>query len=137
MNNKLIKYKKQSLWALYIYRKKLRKTNWNLFGSGSRTGSVIPEADPRIRIRIKMKRIRNTAYVYCWFEPTERYIIGGERIDILIVHRPPLNKIKFSLKAILSLFCVYKYVYYRIPRQVYSYVTCRCIQMCVLLLSYT
>ena len=23
-------------------------------------------------------------YVYCWFEPTERYIIRGERIDILM-----------------------------------------------------
>ena len=31
-------------------------------GSGSRTGSgsVISEADPQIRFRIKMKRIRNT-----------------------------------------------------------------------------
>ena len=31
--------------------------------SGTGPGSVIPEADPRIRIRIKMKRIRNTVYL--------------------------------------------------------------------------
>ena len=31
------------------------------------------------------------------FEPTEKYVIRGERIYILIVHRPSLNKIKFSL----------------------------------------
>ena len=39
-----------------------KKKKWNLVGSGSRTrpgsGSIIPEADPRIRIRIKMIRIR-------------------------------------------------------------------------------
>jgi hypothetical protein len=29
-------------------------------GSGSEAGSVIRSADPRIRIRIKMSRIRNT-----------------------------------------------------------------------------
>ena len=29
-------------------------------GTGPGSGSIIPEADPRIRIRIKMKRIRNT-----------------------------------------------------------------------------
>ena len=33
-------------------------------GSRSRTGSIIPEADPRIRIRIKMIRIRNTDNSY-------------------------------------------------------------------------
>ena len=43
--------------------KKLRRKQLEFvrFYAGSETGpgSVIPEADPRIRIRIKMKRIRN------------------------------------------------------------------------------
>ena len=46
-------------------QKKIKKNELKIFrflvGSGSRTGSVIPETDPRIRIRINMKRIRNTA----------------------------------------------------------------------------
>ena len=61
VNNQVINYKKKktSLWVLYIYRKKSRKQNWSLW-SPTRSGSVMSEADPRIRIRIKMKWIRNT-----------------------------------------------------------------------------
>ena len=47
------------------YTEKIKKKKIGICsGSGSRTGpgsrSIIPEADPRIRIRIKMIRIRNT-----------------------------------------------------------------------------
>ena len=57
---------KMIIMSFKPYTEKIKKKNWNLFGSRSRTGpgswSIIPEADPRIRIRIKMKRIRNTGY---------------------------------------------------------------------------
>ena len=42
-----------------IRRKKMEFVRLEV-GSWSGTGSVIPETDPRIRIRIQMKRIRNT-----------------------------------------------------------------------------
>ena len=46
------------------YTEKIKKKKFEFVrvGSGSRTGpgSIIPEADPRIRIRLKMIRIRNT-----------------------------------------------------------------------------
>ena len=46
-----------------LRRKKLEFVRFKV-GSGSRTGSgsgsIIPEMDPRFRIRIKMKRIQNT-----------------------------------------------------------------------------
>ena len=57
MNNKLIHYPpKKHRYEYYIfYRKKLRKKqNWNLFDFRSDPDPLFPEADPRIRIRIKM-----------------------------------------------------------------------------------
>ena len=49
-----------------FYRKKIRKKDWNLFDFlldldlKPDPGPLFPEVDPRIRIQIKMKRIRNT-----------------------------------------------------------------------------
>ena len=68
MNNKLINYKKNIIISFIHLQKKFRKNKLELVrfqvGSGSRTGSgfVIPDADPQIRIRIKIKQIRNTAF---------------------------------------------------------------------------
>ena len=66
MNDKLkITTKKNIVMSLiHVTEKNREEKNWSLLGSGTGpgTGSLIPEADPRIRIRIRieMKRIRNT-----------------------------------------------------------------------------
>ena len=55
VNNKLIHYKKKHRYAYTFYRKKLR----NKIGICSDPDPLFLEADPRIRIHIKMKRIRH------------------------------------------------------------------------------
>ena len=43
------------------YTEKIKKKKIGICSILVGSGSIIPEADPRIRIRIKMIRIRNTA----------------------------------------------------------------------------
>ena len=61
MNNKLINYKKKpSLLVLYLHRKKSEKI-------AICPDPLFPDVDPRIwiriRVHIKMKQIRNTAFI--------------------------------------------------------------------------
>ena len=66
MNNKLINQQQKNIVMSIISftEKKLEKLNWNLFDFRSDPNPeqdpdpLFPEADPRIRIHIKIKRIR-------------------------------------------------------------------------------
>ena len=68
-----------------IIRKKLEFARF-LVGSGSGTGpgSVIPEADPRFRIRIEMNRIRNTGKkTVLWIWIRIRFYSADPESDLL------------------------------------------------------
>ena len=68
--------KKNIVMSLIPFSEKSREEkNWNLLDFKSdpdpKLDPVIPKADPRIRIRIKMKWIRNTELNYVYISPDD------------------------------------------------------------------
>ena len=64
VKNKLINYKKNIVMSIIPFAEKNEeKKNWNLFDFRSDPDPLFLEADPRIRIHIKMKRIRKTGSI--------------------------------------------------------------------------
>ena len=92
-NNKhKITTKKNIVMSYNLYRKnsekKLEFIRFQVVSvsrNGPGSGSIIPEADPPIRIRIKMKRIQNTALQIQYNYVKVLAVLHSDRMDLTVV----------------------------------------------------